>query len=215
MKYYAITLLLFILALYSCDFSKKSYKTDWDKWKNYKWILKENLRDSVNSGYTFYKKDASFNFIRYNQDRRLVIWEFKNHNYVSIDSIHFFENKDLSNFVHYPGQIFNTKGFLETSVRINSDVDIDLNLNLNSGSKIYEHINKDKIKGIIGKVDKMSLSDENSYHQVLFDFPFKLFNIAILFFKREDSLFILILYPEDGAVKDTFKDLNLPELNES
>lgn len=214
MKYRFIIILLSILVLHSCEFAQKRYKTDWDKWKKYKWILNENVRNDINSGYTYYKKDASFNFIRYNENNRLVIWEFKNHNYASIDSLNFFENIDLSNFNSYPGQIFNTKGFLETSVRINSDLDIDLNLNLNSDSKIYEYINKDKVKGIIGKVSQMSLSDKTGYHQVLFNFPFKTFNVAMLFFKRNDSFFILILYPEDGLVRDKFKDLNLPELNE-
>ncbi|RKE03328.1 hypothetical protein [Marinifilum flexuosum] len=214
MKYRFVIILLSILILSSCEFSQKRYKPDWDKWKNYKWILNKNVRNNINSGFTLYKKNANFNLIRYNENNQLVIWEFKHHNYVSIDSINFFENIDLSNFILYPGQTFNKEDILETSVRINSDLDIDLHLNLNSDSKIYEYINKDKVKGIIGKVSQMSLSDETGYHQVLFDFPIRSYNVATLFFKRDDSFFILILFPDDGLVKDKLKDLNLPELNE-
>ncbi|WP_282125881.1 hypothetical protein [Marinifilum flexuosum] len=214
MKYRFVIILLSILILSSCEFANNSYQPDLDKWEKYKWILNKKLRNNINSGYTEYKKDASFNFIRYNESNQLVIWELKNHNYVSIDSIQFYENKNLTNFVFHPGITFNAKGFLQTSVRNNSDLNIDLHLNLDSDSKIYEYINKDKVKGIIGKVSQMSLSDETGYHQVLFDFPIRSYNVATLFFKRDDSFFILILFPDDGLVKDKLKDLNLPELNE-
>lgn len=214
MKYRLLTILLSILTLSSCQFARNSYQPDLDKWKSYKWILNESLSDSINSGYTEYKKDANFNFIRYNNDNQLVIWELKKHNYVSIDSIQFYENKNLTNFVFHPGITFNAKGFLQTSVRDNSNLNIDLHLNLDSDSKIYEYIDNGKVKGIIGKVSQMSLSDETGYHQVLFNFPIRSYNVATLFFKRDDSFFILILYPDDGLVKDKLKDLNLPELNE-
>ena len=179
-KYFFYTLLsiiggyLFYFIVVHLYFNRSA---SFEKHYEYLWIFKDSILPDIDPYFglsSVNKRDIYNSFIYRNNKGKFYIsfWEFKDLKEVELNSIVFSEKVDLSDVSFWSGVILNSNSEVqEVIIKYGFDFKNSLHVNTNQFSEIKKTISGRNYRGFLGLMDKISLSDNEGNHQIIFNYP--------------------------------------------
>jgi len=193
------------------------HSSDWETCKQYMWIFKDSAINSlVNPPQKFLcysavkKRDVHNVFHYFHHDiYTVIIWEFKDLGNTDLNKVAVNSNVNLSNIKFHSGEILHSDSSTPITINYGFAFHNALNINLDSYSKIDGTFEGANYKGFYGKINKMSFSDDQGKHQIIFDYTPKPYKTSFsptvfLLYKRRQSFYVIIINS-----KHPFKDASI------
>lgn len=174
---------------------KNSHHVDMSDYSPYMWIFKDSVKDDVNTNM----------FISYTRERDLfseyvlksgyyvTIWEFKDLGQTKLSDVPIHSEVDLSDVEISSKEVLNSKDVPNYTTELGFKFSGSIGLNIDDQSKIIKQIDTPKYKGFYGVVNKLSLSNENGKHLIIFDYSRKNQPTLFLFYKTSRSFYVILI----------------------
>jgi hypothetical protein len=183
---------------------KNGHSIDWETYKQYMWIFKDSAKKDVETfGVSCVQKNDIYNNFRYKVDYNVILWEFKETEGIDLKSIAINQNISLENIKFESGEILNKGDILEIPIKYDFSFNQIKYLNIDRYSKIKKEIEGVNYKGFYGNVNKMSLSDGNYNHQIIFNYKDGITPTLFLFYKKTQFIYVIIVFLKN---RQTFND---------
>jgi hypothetical protein len=208
--YLSVIFLICFFGYFICSILFFSHKTDWEKHKEYLWIFNDSVKNeiNVNISYSYVKNQDIYNCFHY-KEYNIIVWEFKNLYNLNLKNINFHQYIYLRNVKFISGQILNKNSDLEITIKYWFDFDSILNLNLDENSRIEGEFKSSNYKGFYGTIKKMSMSNSEYEHQILFDYTEQKEPSTLIVYKGHGSFFLIIINSKNHIDEKIVSILNL------
>lgn len=201
MKYFK-TLLIVIVSLIGCFIGynifitvKYNHSTNMRDYKTSVWIFNDSIKNDIDTNRfaaSVLERDQLYQYIL-NSGYRVGIWEFKDLNNVKLKDISINNYVDLSHVEIIPREVLNYKASPEINIELGFKFNDFISLNVDNYSKIISPIESTKYKGFYGTVNKLSLSNEEGKHLIIFDYPKGPQPMLFLFYKSSKGFYVIYI----------------------
>lgn len=174
---------------------KYNHSTNMVDYEPYMWIFNDSVKNDIDTNRfvsSIKERDLLYQYILH-CGYRVGIWEFKDLNRVDLKEIAMNKNVDLSQVNITPREVLNSKASPEINIELGFKFNNSIGLNLDNYSKIITPIETQKYKGFYGIVNKLSLTDENGKHLIVFDYPEGPRPIVFLFYKTTKGFYVIFI----------------------
>ena len=216
-KYTVIGLILAIvcyIAYFIFAAVRYSHKIDWGtRAKEYLYFFKDSTQNRIDNDYNFsyVQRHDVYNHYIYNDIYYVTIWEFSHLKSANLNIIPIIRNADFSDVKINSGQTINLHSSPEITIKYGVEFDNTLNISLNNASKIDTSFQTKRYITFYGTVNRMLLSDGTGKPQVLFDYANERQYGLFLFYKGNDSFYLLIINSKQPFDPDKLINIfNLP-----
>lgn len=187
----AIALVISYVAFFAYEYLRCGHSMSREKWKEYLWLLRDSEK-YVDIGRSNVKKSAVRSLIRYKKDYRITIWEFKDLGEIYLDNIFYDEKFTLDEVDFRSGEIFDTKTKRRVKTKYGYSFTSAFSIHLDKRSEIHKRFEGANYKGFSADINKMSFSNENREHQILFDYQEVIPSVVVLY-KARGSFYVIII----------------------
>ncbi len=208
------TLLVIYFAFVIRDISSKSRKTVFHNSQKYMWLFNDSFKTRIDTSrvvgdeadsnflYSFITKDGLYFF---------SIWEFTEFSKLDLENILFRKSIDLNHFELKSGSGFNPKAPPRPLIYVEYELPFEksLTVNLNARSYLDHQIESDNYRGFLGRINKMSFSNKRGEHLVLFDYGEAEQLTLFILYKKNNSLYMILVNSKEKFNKTIINILNL------
>jgi hypothetical protein len=182
----------------------------------YLWILYDSVKQNVDS--VFFvglerKPDSFYEYIIDNPDGKqfITICHLKNIDNADLETISFNQNISIDAAELFPAEKFNLESKVRPEVTICSKLPYkdSLSVNLNSESEIIKLYHSEYYSGFFGNINKMLISNDKGENLILFDYGHRKQQTLFLFYKKNGSLFFILVNSEKSIDESIMNILNL------
>lgn len=187
-----------------------SHSADWQTYKQYMWIFKDSVRNSVdtNFSYSFVKKKDVYTNFHY-RSINLLLWDFKDVIISNLSKVTINHNINLDDVKFGSGEILNKGSDMEITIKYGFAFNNNININLDRYSKIERNIEGANYKGFYGVINRLALSDEKGKQQILFDYTNGQTPTVFIVYKGCNSFYIIMINSEQPIDENIINMLNL------
>jgi len=190
---------------------KYTHLHEFDNLTKYDYLFSDEYKDKKNDiSSEFYRKSDSYYRILCS-DKLVSILRIPDLDKLNLDSIIFNTNINLNDLELYSSQIINSE--LEDSplTTILEKIPFKKNLvvNFNEETKIIEKFKGGNYLGFYGKFNKMSFSNKEGKHLMLFDYRGEQETTLLVFTRKRNQLFIIIVNSENEFGMEAKEMFNL------
>jgi len=175
--------------------AKYNHRTNMRDYEPYMWIFNDSVKNDVDTNRfaaSIKEKDLLYQYIL-NSGYRVGIWEFKDLNRVELNNIPIHTHVDLSQVNIIPREVINYKASPEINIELGFKFDHAIALNLDNYSKIITPIETQNYRGFYGTVNKLSLTDKNGKHLIIFDYPNGPQPMVFLFYRTTKGFYVIFI----------------------
>ena len=186
--------------------------TDWDRYKEYTFLLKDSVSNNLiefgnfsDVGYkdittTFHTKDSI----------RITIWDFKDLAQMDLKKVKFTQDVDLDNLKFNRGEVLFYKSDIPVTVEYGFSFDNALVINTDQYCTILTHIEKTNYRGFYGQINKLSLSNGiTNKHLILFSYRDGQTPALFLLCKSHQSFYLILIDSKKPFDEKIINVLNL------
>lgn len=174
---------------------KNRHHVDMSDYRPYMWIFKDSVKNDVDTNM----------FVSYTRERDLYydyviksgyfvsIWEFKDLGQTKLSDVLIHREVSLSDVEILSKEVLNSKDIPSITTELGFKFNGSIGLNIDDQSKIIKQIDTPKYKGFYGVVNKLSLSNGNGKHVIIFDYSRKNKPTLFLFYKTSKSFYVILI----------------------
>jgi len=188
------------------------HKTEFLTHNPHAWLFKDDMNkrfDSLLFGVEIRDQDAYYDYVL--KDTFISVWEFTALHHFNFNQIEFKENMNLDDFKLTQGEVFNAE--LTSVPKISIPLELPfcnkLMVNLDENSKIIKAIQSKNYIGFYGNISKMSFSNSNNKHFLLFDYTIGKKQTLVLFYRKNYLLYFIMINSEKPFDETMINILNL------
>ncbi|MBC8014908.1 MAG: hypothetical protein H7X79_04100 [Sporomusaceae bacterium] len=174
---------------------KHNHSTNMFDYEPYMWIFNDSVKNDIDTNRfvsSIKERDLLFQYLLYS-GYRVGVWEFKDLNHVELEEISINNNVDLSKVNIIPREVINYKASPEINIELGFKFNHAIGLNIDNRSTIITPIETPKYKGFYGIVNKLSLSDGQGKHLIIFDYPDGPRPMVFLFYRTSKGFYIIYI----------------------
>lgn len=171
--------------------------------ESYLWLINDSVKSDVNQRMFFGhvgKKDILYEYVLKNK-YFVSVWEFKDLNKIDLSEISINQHVNINNDF-LPREVLNADTNPEINIKLGSSFNESISLNTDEYSQVIRILDTPKYKGLLGVINKLSLSDNNGEHSIVLDYSKKNIPTVILFYETARSFYVLFINPIDDAPMD-------------
>jgi len=206
--------LVFVIACYTIYFVygiiKYSHSLDWSTYNQYLWVFNEQIKKDIDYdySYSYVQKSDIYNNIHC-KNYNIIVWEFKNIEVDKIEDISINKDVALENIKFRSGEVLNKNSDLEITVEYGFSFNNGININLDHNSNIDTTIINDKYIGFYGSINKLSLSNGENEHPILFDYTLGNTPTLFLIYEKEKKYYVILVNSKESFDENVIDIFNL------
>jgi hypothetical protein len=209
--------LLFVVYIFPL---RQCHSTKWNDYKHFIWLFNDSVQNSVDTFVCVGEVRKSDELYTYNLFSSPEHKMFEPHYSIRIWKINALDNLDLHKVTFNKNWNFSDLKFNSgEELSSNSDYPIwvnfqlpfhnTLNVNLQSQSEIIKQLEGKNYVGFYGFTNKMSLSNDENSHLILFDSKEHTHKVLFLIYKRYGSCYLIDLFGNKDFDETIIKIFNL------
>ncbi len=206
---FLVAIVIFYFSFFIYQLIRYGHSVNWETSKQYTWILKDSVKNELNTGFSYVQRRDVYTYFRYDDINSVHVWDFKDLNKLDLRNISFNEKIALNKVEFRSGEIMNKRDYLEIHNKYGSSFNNGLNVNLDECSNIERTFETDNYKGFYGSLNRLSLSNKLGEHQIIFDYSFGIIPTVFLLYKGHESFFVIIINSEEPFDESIINILNL------
>jgi len=178
-----------------------SHNTE-SKAKTYLWLFKDSAKNNIDTMFCVghVRKNDMFYHYMYKEKYDVLIFEYNKLCFINLNNIPFLNNVNLNNFLDsFSGEAYNMTLYPspETSIMYELPFNNVFQVNLDASSTIEKRIEGKNYRGFFGKVLRMSFSNSEGKHLVLFDYKREATPTLFLLYKYHGRFLVIMINSEE------------------
>lgn len=165
------------------------------KYKEHLWLVKDSVKKDFNKfcSYSLSKDRDIWSHFIYKKNYYITVWEFKDLGLLNLQEVSVNFNKPLNTLTSDGnGETF-AGGNPEVQVRYGYKLGSKLSINLDKDSRVIKRIVSSNYSGFYGVINRMGFESGENENFALFDYPKGPMNTLLILYKKNGSLYVLIL----------------------
>jgi len=180
----------------------------------YLWLFNDSVKADLDTMYTIghvRKSDTYYHYL-YKKNVCISIFEYKALMFLNIHKVTFAEDIKIDSFFDdYIGVEYNKHLYPLPETYINFELPFNnsLNVNFDENCIIKKKIEGKNYRGFFGEILKMSLSNSQNKHLVLFDYKEGVTQTLFLLYKHQGRFLVIIINSKESFDESIIKILKL------
>lgn len=171
--------------------------------ESYLWLINDSVKSDVNQKMFFGhvgKKDILYEYVLKNK-YLVSVWEFKDLNEINLSKVSINQHININNnFI--PREVLDADTNPEINIKLGSSFKGAINVNTDEYSQVIKIFDTPKYKGLLGVINKLSLSNKNGEHSIVLDYSKKNEPTLLLVYKTTRSLYVIFINSFEEAPID-------------
>ncbi len=199
---YSLAIIIVIYLSFKVGYIVSNSHNTESKAKTYLWLFKDstiNDLDTIVSIGHNRKSDIYYHYL-YKTKIAISIFEYRELSRINIKNITFLHNVNLNNFLDgFSGEVYNMTLYPlpETSIMYELPFNNVFQVNLDASSTIKKRIEGKNYRGFFGKILRMSFSNSEGKHLVLFDYKREATPTLFLLYKYQGRFLVIMINSEE------------------
>lgn len=202
-------LLYLIFAIYEAVYY--SHTVEWKEYRNYMGLFKDSVKNNIdtNLSYSCKTKQDIYNHFIYKGSYFIVVWELKDLKNIDLSNIHLNKGLDFNMKKIKSGEILNKSSNQEVVTYYYAKFQRNLTIQVNSESNFEKSISKSNYIGFYGSVKEIALCNDKIEPQYIISCPSSEVPTLLLFYKKNDRFFLLMINSEKNMDTSMVNIFNL------
>lgn len=177
--------------------------------KEYLWLFQDSVKNDIlsTSSYSLVRKKGVYNHYIFKNDRRVIIWEFKDLPRVNLSSIKIRKDANLTGNLIDSGEKLNKGSNPEISVKFGDSMSSGFSVNLDKRSDVTQCCEEENYIGFAGVIHKMAFFNLEGVPQIVFKYRGDQIFSTVVLYKKGDSLYLLIVKSSKEALQADIRNI--------